>query len=110
MIPDGNYCSYHYEMAHIQFRKAEIEAKEQHINEAVELLKKSIHHAKEYDLLDSISPGEYAFSAPLFNKLTIDSRKWCHTGNTTLLDDIKAMCKRKSFNTIRDYKEYSELF
>lgn len=110
MIPDENYCHYHYEMAHIQFRKAEMEAKENHLNEAVSLLKKSIYHAKEYDLIDSISPGEYTFTAPLFSKLTVDSRKWCHTGGTTLLDDIKEMCNRNSFDPIRNHKEYMELF
>ena len=110
MIPDENYCGFHYEMAHIQFRKAEIEAKENHTNESLNLLKKAIYHAKEYDLLDSISPGVYAYTAPLFNKTTIDTRKWCHTSDSTLLDDIKEMCNRKTFDTIRKYKGYSELF
>lgn len=110
MIPDENYCGFHYEMAHIQFRKAEIEATENRTDEALNLLKKAIYHARAYDLLDSISPGEYAYTAPLFNKVTIDTRKWCHTGNTTLLDDIKEMCNRKIFDTIRNLKEYSELF
>ena len=110
MIPNGNYCGFHYEMAHIQFRKAEIEAKENHTNESLNLLKKAIYHAKEYDLLDSISPGAYAYTAPLLNKTTIDTRKWCHTSDSTLLDDIKEMCNRKTFDTIRKYKGYSELF
>ena len=97
-------------MAHIQFRKAEIEIKENHTDESLNLLKKAIYHATEYDLLDSVSPGEYAYTAPLFNKKTIDTRKWCHTGNSTLLDDIKEMCNKKTFDTIRNHKEYSELF
>jgi len=110
MIPDENYCSYHYEMAHIQFRKAEIETKNGNLNAAMQLLKKAVYNAKEYDLLDSIVPGEYTFTAPLFNKLTIDSREWCHTGSATLVDDIKEMCARKSFDAIRNHKDYTELF
>ena len=110
MIPDGNYCSYHYEMAHIQFRKAEMEAKANHPNEAINLLKKAIYHAQEYDLLDNISPREYFYTAPLFNKLKIDSRKWFHTGKSTLWDDIKEMCNRNSFDFIRNHKEYIALF
>ena len=110
MIPDGNYCSYHYEMAHIQFWKAEIEARTGHPNEAIGLLKKSLYHAKEYDLIDSISPGEYAFTAPLFNKLTIDSKEWYHTGSDTLGDSIKEMCTRKSFDAIRSREDFQTLF
>ncbi|MBE6694600.1 MAG: helix-turn-helix transcriptional regulator [Ruminococcaceae bacterium] len=110
MIPDENYCCFHYEMAHIQFRKAEIEAKANRTHEALNLLKKAIHHAKQYDLLDSISPGEYAYTAPLFNKVTIDTREWNHTGNATLSDDIKELCNRKIFDTIRNDKEYTKLF
>jgi len=110
MIPDENYCGFNYEMAHIQFRKAEMEAKENRTDEAINLLKNAIYYAREYDLLDSISPGEYAYTAPLFNKVTIDTRKWRHTGATTLSDDIKEMCNRKSFDSIRNHKEYSKLF
>ena len=110
MIPDENYCGFNYEMAHIQFRKAEMEAKENHTDEALNLLKKAIYYAREYDLIDSISPGEYAYTAPLFSKVTIDTRKWCHTGNTTLLESIKEMCKRKSFDAVRNHREYAALF
>ncbi len=110
MIPDGNYCNYHHEMAHIQFRKAEIEAKNGNSDDAIQLLKKAVFHAREYDLLDSISPGEYAFTAPLFNKLTVNSLNWYHTGPSTLLDDIKQMCNRKSLEKLRNYKEYQSLW
>ncbi len=110
MIPDGNYCNYHCEMAHIQFRKAEIEAKNGNSDNAIQLLKKAVFHAREYDLLDSISPGEYAFTAPLFNKLTVNSMNWYHTGTSTLLDDIKQMCGRKSFDKLREHKEYQSLW
>lgn len=110
MIPDGNYCEYHYEMAHIQFWKAEMEAKNANLSEAIELLKKAIYHAKEYDLIDSIAPGEYSFTAPLFNKLTYDSRQWYHTGSGTLLEDIKQMCNRKNLEALRNHQEYSALW
>ncbi len=109
-IPDGNYCNYHYEMAHIKFRKAEIEAKSGNLDSALELLKKSVYHAREMDLMDWVSPGEYAFTAPLLNKLTCNSTNWCHTGNDTFLDDIKRMCGRKSFDKLREHKEYQSLW
>ena len=109
MIPDGNYFSYHFEMSYIQFRKAELAIKADEENDAIKCLQKSVYHAKEYDLVSRVAPREYTFSAPLFDRLTYDSREWCHTGTTTLLEDIQEMCKRKSFDPIRSRKDFQAL-
>ncbi len=110
MIPDGNYCSYHHHMAHIQFRKAEMAVKSGDGDRAVELLQRAAYHAGEFDIIDTVSPGEYAFTAPLLNRLTIDSREFCRTGTTTLTDDIREMCKRNSFDPIREREDFKALF
>ncbi len=110
MIPDENYLSFNHEMAHIQFRKAEIETKNGNFDDAINLLKKSVYHAKQFDLLDSVSPGEYTYTAPLFNKLTFNSTEWCRTGSGTLLDDIKEMCNRKSLEALRNHKNYQAIW
>lgn len=109
MIPDENYCEHHHSMSQIKFRKAEIAASEGNIEAAVELLKEAIYHAKEYDLIDSIAPGEYRYTAPLFDHLTIDSREWCHSEGT-FVDGIKEMSKRNVFDSIRDRKDFKALF
>lgn len=109
MIPDGNYCHYHYDMAHINVRKAEKAAKRGDGDTAVQLLQKAMHHAAEYDIIDTVSPGEYTFTAPLFNKLTIDSREFAHTATGTLADDIREMCKRASFDHIRSREDFKAL-
>ena len=109
MIPDGNYCNYHFEMSHIQFQKAEVLLQEQSetaVEEALEYLKRAVYHAKEYDLIASVLPGQYTFTVPLFQNVTIDSREWCRTGEGTLLDDIKELSKRECFDKIRDSVEF----
>lgn len=98
MIPDGNYYHHHHSLCHVKFRQSEkmIEAGE--TGKATELLAEAVSHARKYDLIDTVSPGEYTFTAPLFDGLTYDSSKWCRTGNGTLLDDIRSMFrKRKHF-------------
>lgn len=109
MIPDGNYCEYHHSMSHIKFRKAEIAASERNAESAMKFLKEATYYAKEYDLIESIALGEYRYTAPLFDHLTIDSREWYHSEGT-LLDDIKEMSKRKVFDFIRDRKDFKALF
>jgi len=109
MIPDGNYCEYHHSMSHIKFRKAEISASEGNAESAMVFLKEAVYHAREYDLIDSIALGEYRYTAPLFDHITIDSREWYHSGGT-LLGDIKEMSKRDVFDFIRDYEDFKALF
>jgi enolase len=77
--------------------------------EALELLKDALYHADEYDRIASVSRGVYTYTAPLFKGMTIDSTQWCFTGTSTLADDIKAMCRREVFNSLREYPEYGEL-
>ena len=109
MIPDGNYCNYHFEMSHIQLKKAEVrlqENAETAVADALDCLKKAAYHAKQYDLIASIKPGQYTFTAPLFRNITINSREWCRTGDETLFDDMKELCKRECFDKIRDSVEF----
>lgn len=100
MIPDGNYCHHHHSVCHIKFSQAELAVNAGETEKAAELLKKAVFHAGKYDLIDSISPGEYSFTAPLFDHLTCDSSKWARTGGM-LIDDIRRMFRRrKSFEPL----------
>lgn len=109
MIPDGNYCEFHHPMSHIKFKKAEIAMLKNNTRSALEFLKESIYHANEYDKIDSLALGEYRYTAPLFDHLAIDSREWYHS-DQTLLDCIKKMCMRNSFDTIRECENFKALF
>ena len=113
MIPDGNYCNYHFEMSHIQFKKAEVlmhEQSETAVSDALDCLKEAVNHAKEYDLIASVQPGQYKFTAPLFKNVTMDSREWCRTGDETLLDEIKELSKRECFDCIRGSMGFKNIF
>lgn len=110
MIPDGNYCSHYFEMSHANFRLAEVAVNDGEYDEAIELLRESVRCAKEYDTMDSVNLGEYSYTAPLFDKLTEDSREWCHTGKGTLFDDIKNVSTWQVFDVIRDRDDFKALF
>lgn len=98
MIPDGNYCHHHHSLCHIKFRQAELAVKAGEAEQAADLLKAAVGHAGKYDLIDTVSPGEYTFTAPLFDGLTYDSSKWYRTGDGKLVTDILQMFrKRKHF-------------
>lgn len=111
MIPDGNYCTYHHQMSHIHFRKAAMAVTRGDCEEAMKYLQKSVYHAKEYDRIDLIHPGKYAYTAPLFDHLVIDSKEWCRTGTGSLLDDIKDLCKRTKnvFDSLHDRDDFQAL-
>ncbi len=110
LIPDGNYGRWHETMTHIQFRKAEIEAKNNNGEKAIEYLEKAFYHAGQYDMIDSIAPGEYQLTAPLFDGYTFDSSHWFRTGNNTMREDIQKMCQRKSFDFLRESKRFQAIF
>ncbi len=101
MIPDGNYCHHHHSVCHIRFRQAELALGAGETENAAKLLKEAVAHAGKYDLIDTVSPGEFSFTAPLLRGLTYDSSKWARTGNGTLADDILGMFrKRKHFEPL----------
>ena len=109
MIPDGNYCHHHHSLCHVKFRQAELALTAGEAEKAERLLEESVRHAEKYDLIDTVSPGEYTFTAPLFDGLTYDSGKWYRTGDGKLVDDIHQMFrKRKHFAPLWDREE--ELF
>ena len=101
MIPDGNYCHHHHSLCHVKFRQAEQAITAGEEEKATRLLKEAVCHAEKYDWIDTVSPGEYSFTAPLFDHLTYDSSKWYRTGKGTLVDDILTMFrKRKHFSPL----------
>ena len=109
MIPDGNYCHHHHSLCHVKFRQAELAIKAGEVEKAENLLRQSVFHAGKYDLIDTVSPGEYTFTAPLFDGLTYDSSKWCRTGDGKLVDDIRQMFrKRKHFAPL--WEKEKEIF
>lgn len=95
VIPDGNYAHHHHSVCHIRFRQAEMALMAGETEAAEGLLKEAVCHAEKYDLIDTVSPGEYTFTAPLLEGLTYDSSKWYRTGDGKLVDDIRNMFRKR---------------
>lgn len=110
LITDGNYCSHHHVMSQINVILAEMASNDGDYDKAIELLGEAVYSAKEYDMMDSVHPGEYSYTAPLFNKYTEDSREWCRTGQGTVLDGVRNMSNRQAFDVIRDRDDFKALF
>ncbi|MBQ8398458.1 MAG: helix-turn-helix transcriptional regulator [Clostridia bacterium] len=109
VIPDGNYLEYHQDISRILLKKAESAIKSGEFSSAIDLIKEALFHAKEYDIIDTVCPGEYQYTAPLFDHLKIDSRQWYHGG--TIFEEHKAaLCQRKVFAPIRDLEDFKTLF
>lgn len=110
LIPDGNYCMYHDSMMDIQFRKAEAAAVRGDGDAAVELLQKAMYHAKEFDMITLVNPGEYAYTAPLLDKVTVDTRGLYGEYSLPMAKGIKVMCQNDAFDLIRDREDFRALF
>jgi len=109
MIPDGNYCEYHHDMSHIKFFEAKIAASEGNAELAISYLKEAVYYAKEYDKIDITAPGRYKYTAPLFDRIIIDSREWCHVDGT-LFEGFKNLISGSEFDFIRDREDFLALF
>lgn len=110
VFPDGNYLYFHFEMAHSYFKKAELAVSTGDFENVKSYLIKSICHAKEYDRIVYVSPDEYSFTTPIFDKITVDTRNFPHTTMDRLLEDIKNMSKRPCFDVIKEDEEFKKIF
>lgn len=110
VFTDGNCLYFHFEMAHSCFKKAELAVSSGDLENAKSDLIKSIYHAREYDRIVYISPGEYSFTTPIFDKITIDTRNFAHTTMGRLLDDIKNMSTRRCFDAIKNDEDFKAIF
>ncbi|MBE6574478.1 MAG: helix-turn-helix transcriptional regulator [Ruminococcaceae bacterium] len=110
VFTDGNYLYFHFEMAHSCFKKSELALSCGDLEKAKSYLKRSVYHAREYDRIVYISPDEYKFTTPIFDKITVDTRSFAHTTMGRLLDDIKNMATQECFDGIRNDENFHLYF
>lgn len=108
-FPDGNYLENHYIVYLHERALSKKAAQEGNLYEAVEHLKKAHFHACESDKIVFDSPGEYHYTAPLFDKLTVDTSKFVHTNDVPDRKEFFNYITRKEFDPLRNLDEFQEL-
>ena len=108
-FPDENYLDEHYIMYLYKISLAKKSIQEDHSDQAFEHLKKARHHAAEMDKIEFDSPGEYHYTAPLFNKLTVDTSTFIHTNDIPALQQFAEILEKNEFDSLRNRDEFHEL-
>lgn len=111
VFPDGNYLLYHDSVAEAHYEKAAMFARDGKYDEAMEELKKSVYHIKEYDKIDFVGNTEvYHYTTPLFDRLTVDSSKFFRSGEWQSIDSYRQRLRVKDvFNPLREREDFKAL-
>lgn len=108
-FPDKNYLDDHGIMFRYEISLARKELLANNCNAAIEHLKNARYHAAECDKIEFDYPGEYPYTSPLFDKLTVDTRKFCHTNDIPNLQLLAEMLGKKEFDSIRENSGFQKL-
>lgn len=111
VFPDGNYLLYNDAIAEAYYEKAAMFATEGKYDEAMEKLKKSFYHAKEYDKIDSVKNTEIRhYTTPLFDRLTVKPSEYFRSEDDTLADSFRQRLKVKEvFTPLRSREDFKAL-
>ena len=73
-------------------------------------LKKIIAHGfKSFaDKIIFDSPGEYRYTSPSFDKITVDTSSFVHTNDGPVLQEFFNYVGRKEFDALRDFNEFKK--
>lgn len=108
-FPDENYLDESYIMYRYEVSLAKTSMKGGDFDKTFEHLKKAYQHAAEMDRIEFDSPGEYCYTSPLFDKLTVDTSTFLHTNDSPAVQQFAETLCKKEFDPIRDQKEFQEL-
>lgn len=108
-FPDGNYLDGHYIMYHYEVSNSKKAIQENNMEQALEHLAKAKYHASEMDEIEYEAPGEYRYTAPLFDKLSDDTRDWLHSNDSPALVQLAEELNKKEFDPLRNYTGFQEL-
>ena len=107
-FPDANYLDYHYIIYYHERALARKSTQEGNLPEALEHLKKAYFHAGESDKIIYDSPGEYRYTSPSFDKITVDTSNFVHTNDGPDLQEFFNYVGRKEFDALRDFNKFQE--
>lgn len=88
LIPDGNYLTFHYELYMIDLSEARAEICTGEYDNAILAMARAREHAVS---CDRIKKEKHMYTAPLFNRLTYNSKNQYTTGMTTMLEEFKGL-------------------
>lgn len=111
IIPDGNYVTFHDNLARLAMDQAKALTREGRYDEAVDALEKAKRHSQEYDAIDRPeNRGVYKFTAPLLNRLECDTRKRCVSGTSDMMTDFyEYHLPDAVFDPIREREDFQKL-
>lgn len=107
---DENYLDKHGIMFRHEISLAKKELHSNNLHNALLHLKKAKHHAIEGDKIEFDVPGEYQYTSPLFDRLTVDTSKFIHTNDIPHLQLFTEILNKKEFDAIRSIPEFQKLY
>lgn len=109
MMPDENYAYYNCILSDNFFMQARFKVNEKDFEGAVEMLKKSLYYAEEYD--KCVSADVVTYTGPFFSKLQVNTSEICRTGTATLKEEIKErLMKNPWFEPLKNREDFNGLF
>ncbi|MCH5273200.1 MAG: helix-turn-helix transcriptional regulator [Lachnospiraceae bacterium] len=109
LIPDQNYLYYHCFLSELYRKRALFRVRDGNSGVAVQMLKKAVYHADEYDKIFSHS-GMYRFTSPFFDRVEYNTEDICKSGSTTQAEDLFETLKNSAFDPIRERGNFKDLF
>ncbi|MBQ8215130.1 MAG: helix-turn-helix transcriptional regulator [Clostridia bacterium] len=108
-FPDENYLDKHYILFVYELTNSKKALKEERSSDALAHLKKAKHHAAEMDKIEFDAPGEYRYTAPLFDKLTVDTSTFLHTNDGPALKELAKQLENPEFDVLRSDDRFQDL-
>ena len=108
-FPDENYLDKHYIMYFYQVSKSKQLIKDGDLSQALVHLEKARFHAVEADKIEFDDRGEYAYTSPVFDKLTVDTSTFLHTNDVPALQNFAEHLDDKDFDVLRSNIKFQEI-
>lgn len=110
VVDDGNYLWFHDTLMHNYIWQAECLTREKQYDEAIRVLKKSHHHAVEFEeMYERGKVSELPYTCAILNKLSHNSNDITWSGTSTLTEDFKEYLTYKDFDALRDRDDFKAL-
>ncbi len=111
VVDDGNYLWFHDTLMHNYIWQAECLAMKKQYGEAIRVLKKSHHHAVEFEkMYEQGKVDELPYTCTILNKLSHNSNDVTWSGTSTLTEDFKEYLSWKGFDALRERDDFKSLF